>query len=97
MAHVSSETGLGEGREWGVLGCDGLPYLLAARSIDKNDALKHILMLPGHGHFEMNIQKCIVNYSGMFVTKNCVKKWDFVVRMLCNSVRKLEIPIKHGN
>ena len=72
MAHVSSETGLGEGREWGVLGCDGLPYLLAARSIDKNDALKHILMLPGHGHFEMNIQKCIVKLL-----------WDVCYKELC--------------
>ena len=43
--------------KWTIIGCDGLPYLLASRLIENNDHLKHILLEPGLGHYEINITK----------------------------------------
>ena len=54
------QTGMSDGnRKWTIVGCDGLPYVLAQRLRDKNDELKSILMLPGPGHFEINMLRML--------------------------------------
>ena len=46
-------------RKWTILGCDGLPYILASRLIDKDESLQHILLEPGLGHYEINMVKAL--------------------------------------
>ena len=42
-------------RRWSVIGCDGLPYILGTRLIDNDVNLQNILLMPGLGHFEINM------------------------------------------
>ena len=56
----SIQTGMETSREWTVAGCDGLPYVLAQRLRDKEDKLRDILILPGPGHFEMNMVRALM-------------------------------------
>ena len=44
-------------RKWTIIGCDGLPYILASRLIDNDANLQHILLQPGLGHYEINMVK----------------------------------------
>lgn len=37
LEHVREKTGVGESREWTLIGCDGLPYTLASRIIGTNN------------------------------------------------------------
>ena len=46
-------------RKWTILGCDGLPYILASRLIEKDETLQHILLQPGLGHYEINMVKAL--------------------------------------
>ena len=68
-------TEVGIERKCTVIGCDGLPYILASRLIDKDVALQNILLQPGLGHYEINM------------TKSCFKLlWDVV---LCELAKML--------
>ena len=44
-------------RKWTMIGCDGLPYVLGSRLIEKDANLQDIFLIPGLGHFEMNMTK----------------------------------------
>ncbi|XP_060579799.1 uncharacterized protein LOC132712676 [Ruditapes philippinarum] len=44
-------------KTWCIMGCDGLPYTLGSRLIEKNKDMQNILLIPGHGHIEMNVVK----------------------------------------
>ena len=44
-------------RKWTILECDGLPYILASRLIEKDETLQHILLQPGH--YEINMVKAL--------------------------------------
>ena len=57
LIHLLRLTSVGNDRKWTDIGCDGLPYLLASRLLDKNHNLQHILLQPGLGHFEINMTK----------------------------------------
>ena len=57
LHHIQSNT-CGR-REWTIVGCDGLPFVLGSRIISKTNHLQNILLLPGLGHYEINMVKCI--------------------------------------
>ncbi|XP_060557718.1 uncharacterized protein LOC132718104 isoform X2 [Ruditapes philippinarum] len=57
LKHVKDQVGVGEKRQWSCVGCDGLPYILGSRIIDRNNDLKDLLLIPGYGHLEMNVVK----------------------------------------
>ena len=44
-------------RRWSIIECDGLPYVLGSHLIEKDKALQDIHLIPGFGHFEMNMTK----------------------------------------
>ena len=44
-------------RKWTVAGCDGLPYALGSRIIERTDDLRNVVMTPGLGHFEINMTR----------------------------------------
>ena len=47
--------GIGKSREWTYIGCDGPPYCLASRLIERNPELYDwAVVLPGLGHLNMN-------------------------------------------
>lgn len=50
-------TSIGDQRQWTIIGCDGLPYALGSRLIEKNPNLQHILLMPGLGHYEINMTR----------------------------------------
>ena len=54
-----STTSNQDGRKWNVIGCDGLPYVLASRLIDNDRNLQNIVMSPGQGHFEINMTRAM--------------------------------------
>ena len=57
---------IGSSREWSYIGCDGPPYCLASRLIDKIDRFQQwVVMLPGLGHLNMNQLKAF------FKVKRC--------------------------
>ena len=57
------------GRKWSGIGCDGLPYILGARLIEKDAGLQNILLQPGLGHYEINM------------VKSCFKLlWDVILQ-----------------
>ena len=74
---MQAESDIGEGREWGVCGCDGAPFLLAARLHEKFDKFKNILLLPGLGHFEINVQKALVKVLWRLAYKDVAKEMGF--------------------
>ena len=76
---------VGTERKWSVIGCDGLPFILGSRLIDKDPALHHILLQPGLGHYEINM------------TKSCFKPlWDVVLADLANMLGyKSKTRIRH--
>jgi hypothetical protein len=57
-------------RQWGIIGCDGLPYLLSQRVIEDNDNLQDILIQPGLGHFEINMSKGTIHVA--FLISNII-------------------------
>ena len=48
-----------DGRAWTTLGCDGLPYVLGSRLIEDDNTLQNLLLLPGLGHFELNMTRAV--------------------------------------
>ena len=56
--HIIQNT-VRDGRTWTIIGCDGLSYSLVLNLIENNEAYRNILMVPGHGHFEMNMSRGI--------------------------------------
>ncbi|XP_053374886.1 uncharacterized protein LOC123530450 [Mercenaria mercenaria] len=57
LKHVQDQCHVGDNRTWTCVGCDGLPYVLGSRLIEKNDDLRDILLVPGLGHIEMTAVK----------------------------------------
>lgn len=52
--------GIGKGKQWCYVGCDGPPYCLASRLIAKNPEYYHwVTLVPGLGHLNMNQLKCL--------------------------------------
>ncbi|XP_062568018.1 uncharacterized protein LOC134230270 [Saccostrea cucullata] len=60
-------------RRWTVIGCDGLPYLIASRVIREHSDLQDILLQPGLGHFEMNMTKAIIKLIWNVVGEDLAK------------------------
>ena len=46
-------------RHWTIVGSDGNPYVLGQRLRDEKDDLKYLLLMPGPGHFEINMVKVL--------------------------------------
>ncbi len=46
-------------QQWSMVGCDGVPYMLAHKLRDQNPELHDILMWPGQGNFEINFVKLL--------------------------------------
>ncbi len=46
-------------RHWTIVGSDGNPYVLGQRLRDEKDDLKHLLLMPGPDHFELNMVKAL--------------------------------------
>lgn len=59
LLDIKTATQVPDKRSWIVPGCDGLPYLLASRILRENDDFQDLLLLPGLGHWEMNMTKGI--------------------------------------
>ncbi|XP_062613499.1 uncharacterized protein LOC134275243 [Saccostrea cucullata] len=59
LAAIKAET-TGETRKWTIVGCDGLPYLIGNKVIEQEQDLQDILLVPGLGHFEINMTKAII-------------------------------------
>ena len=60
-------------RVWSMIGCDGLPYVLGSRLIEQDAALQDIYLIPGLGHFEINM------------AKSCFKLlWDVILSDIAN-------------
>ena len=54
MGELYSNLGIGVSREWSYVGCDGPPYCLASRLIEREkDLYDWIVMLPGLGHLNI--------------------------------------------
>ena len=81
----------GGDRKWTIAGCDGLPYVLGSRLIERNAALQNIAMTPGPGHFEINMVRCVfkllwkvllidvaklLNFSSPKALEACQKAFD---------------------
>jgi hypothetical protein len=58
IKEIQSQT-ITQGRQWNVVGCDGLPYNLATRLSEQNEELRNLLIVPGAGHIEINAVKAI--------------------------------------
>jgi hypothetical protein len=48
-----------QGRQYNVVGCDGLPNYLTTRLTKENEELKYPLIVPGAGHIEIHAVKAI--------------------------------------
>jgi hypothetical protein len=64
LQNICNSTVSGGKRKWTVIGCDGLPYILCSRLIDKDPGLQNVLIQPGLGHFEMTRVKVYLNFMG---------------------------------
>ncbi len=58
LRHVKMQT-ITANRHWTIVGSDGNPYVLGQRLRDDKDDLKDLLLMPGPGHFEINIVKAL--------------------------------------
>ncbi|KAK3098397.1 hypothetical protein FSP39_019148 [Pinctada imbricata] len=67
----------GSDRKWTILGCDGLPYNLGMRIIDKSPSLQNIILLPGLGHYEINMVRCVFKILWSVVIEDLVKMLGF--------------------
>ena len=52
-------TKVGTERQWTTIGCDGLPYILASRIIEKEPKYQHFLLEAGPGHYEINMVRTL--------------------------------------
>ena len=90
LHELLQSTNVGNERKWTSIRCDGLPYILGARLIDKDESLQNILLHPGLGHYEINM------------TKSCFKLlWDVVLSEVpkslgCKSI-KAQVSCKNTN
>jgi hypothetical protein len=60
LINIKNDVGVPEKRSWSLVGCDGLPYLIASKVIRENPELQDLLLQPGLGHWEMNMAKGIL-------------------------------------
>ncbi|XP_062577384.1 uncharacterized protein LOC134239238 [Saccostrea cucullata] len=60
LSSIKAEVGIPENRKWTLVGCDGLPFLLSHRIIKHSEDLQDLLILPGLGHFEINMCKALI-------------------------------------
>ena len=45
---INKRNGVGDGpKAWCVVGCDGLPYTLGTKLLEKNKELQNIILIPG--------------------------------------------------
>ena len=47
---------------WSMVGCDGVPYVMAQKLRDEHPLFQDILLCPGQGHFEINLVKLLFRY-----------------------------------
>lgn len=59
LRHIQHSTIKGD-RLWTMVGCDGLPFVLGTNIIKESEDLQNLLMLPGHGHIELNMTRGII-------------------------------------
>ena len=72
LRHIQTQS-LDDSKPWTVVGCDGLPYVLGARLIESDATLQNLLLVPGLGHFEMNMTRAIFKLL-----------WDVVIEDLAD-------------
>ena len=65
------------GRKWTAIGCDGLPYVLGARLIEDDPTLQNILLMPGLGHYEINMVRCVFKILWNVVIKDLAEMLGF--------------------
>lgn len=57
LESLKGELNIPQSRQWSIVGCDGLPYLLSHKVFHDNPELHDLLIQPGLGHFEINMSK----------------------------------------
>lgn len=57
LESLKAELDIPHSRQWSIVGCDGLPYLLSHKVVHDNPDLQDLLIQPGLGHFEINMSK----------------------------------------
>lgn len=73
LKQLKENLAIGRGREWTFVGCDGPPYCLANRLIDRNPkAYDWLAMQPGLGHLNMNQMK------GFFKVKSTLFTFELI-------------------
>lgn len=60
LLQIKNDVGISNHRSWSIVGCDGLPYVIASRVIKETADLQDILLQPGLGHWEMNMAKGVI-------------------------------------
>uniref|UniRef100_A0A8W8JB52 Uncharacterized protein n=1 Tax=Magallana gigas TaxID=29159 RepID=A0A8W8JB52_MAGGI len=60
LLQIKNDVGISNHRSWPIVGCDGLPYVIASRVIKETADLQDILLQPGLGHWEMNMAKEVI-------------------------------------
>ncbi|XP_062620908.1 uncharacterized protein LOC134282522 [Saccostrea cucullata] len=60
LENLKCTTGIPDHRQWSIVGCDGLPFLLSHRIIKDNPHLQDLLLQPGLGHVEINMSKAVI-------------------------------------
>lgn len=59
LENLKCTAGIPDNRQWSIVGCDWLPFLLFHRIIQDNPDLQDLLLQPGLGHVEINMCKGI--------------------------------------
>lgn len=57
LESLKAEFDIPHSRQWSIVGCDGLPYLLSHKVVHDNPELQDLLIQPGLGHFQINMSK----------------------------------------
>ena len=79
-------------RKWTILGCDGLPYILASRLIEKDETLQHILLQPVH--YEINMVKALFKLLWEVALSDLAQLMGY--KSIKAQVRMLPTTINHG-
>ena len=65
------------GKEWCIAGCDGLPYLLGSRILAEKGDLQNVFLVPGLGHYEINMTRCAFKLLWDVVLEDLAKMLGF--------------------
>jgi hypothetical protein len=55
LKDIKDRCSVGKDRGWTVVGSDSLLYVLGSRAVEKDRALQDLLIVPGLGHYEINM------------------------------------------